>query len=188
MKRQTNTSDVLARALRERMKVAPIEKISVKSITDLCGLNRQTFYYHFHDIYELVRWMYLRDIENAIKESFKQPTWEESLSYFLDAIEIDNPCHQALYKSSAYYNGLRNDFYEMSSSMLKPFMEKKLPGLAHLEEGYRTFLVRMYVLVLFEFIEKRARGIAISTDKSFIRNWTRCLEEQRIGMDALIRA
>lgn len=34
--------------------VKNIEKISIKSITDLAGLNRGTFYLHFLDIYDLL--------------------------------------------------------------------------------------------------------------------------------------
>ncbi len=33
----------------------PIEKISIKSITDLAGLNRGTFYLHYLDIYDLLK-------------------------------------------------------------------------------------------------------------------------------------
>lgn len=39
----------LLHALREK----PIHKISVRDLTDETGLNRSTFYLHYHDIYEL---------------------------------------------------------------------------------------------------------------------------------------
>ena len=32
----------------------PLSKITVKDIVDTCGITRNTFYYHFHDIPELV--------------------------------------------------------------------------------------------------------------------------------------
>lgn len=32
----------------------PIEKISVTQITEECGVNRNTFYYHYRDVYDLV--------------------------------------------------------------------------------------------------------------------------------------
>lgn len=31
----------------------PIEKITIKKITDICGINRNTFYYYYKDIYDL---------------------------------------------------------------------------------------------------------------------------------------
>lgn len=40
--------------LKELMKRKPLDKISIRELTDGCGVNRQTFYYHFADIYDLV--------------------------------------------------------------------------------------------------------------------------------------
>ena len=32
----------------------PINKITVKELTQACGITRNTFYYHFHDVYDVV--------------------------------------------------------------------------------------------------------------------------------------
>ena len=32
----------------------PLNKITINDITEDCGVNRMTFYYHFKDIYDLV--------------------------------------------------------------------------------------------------------------------------------------
>ena len=52
------TKRVLADALKELMQTRPLAKISVGDITAHCGINRQTFYYHFKDKYDLVGWIY----------------------------------------------------------------------------------------------------------------------------------
>lgn len=33
----------------------PVDKITVKDITDQCGISRNTFYYHYHDIYQVLK-------------------------------------------------------------------------------------------------------------------------------------
>lgn len=33
-----------------------IDKITVKDLVDACGISRQTFYYQFRDIYEVIDW------------------------------------------------------------------------------------------------------------------------------------
>ncbi|MGE5632222.1 MAG: hypothetical protein ACM3TR_14160 [Caulobacteraceae bacterium] len=48
------TKKALANSLKKLMKSLPLNKISVKNIVDDSGLNRQTFYYHFQDIYDLL--------------------------------------------------------------------------------------------------------------------------------------
>ena len=40
------TKEALADALRQMMKVKPIDKITVKDIAAECGINRNSFYYH----------------------------------------------------------------------------------------------------------------------------------------------
>lgn len=51
----------LAEALKEMMSQVPLDSISVTSLTKKCHVNRQTFYYHFHDIYDLLTLVYLNE-------------------------------------------------------------------------------------------------------------------------------
>ena len=50
----SGTKDALADALRSMMMVKPIDKVTVKDIVEICGVNRQTFYYHFDDVDDLL--------------------------------------------------------------------------------------------------------------------------------------
>ena len=59
-----DTKYLLAEALKICMKKAPLEKITVKDITDTCGISRQTYYRHFQDKQDLVNW-YFEKILNA---------------------------------------------------------------------------------------------------------------------------
>ena len=43
----TITKNALATSLKKLMNSTPLDKITVKSIVSDCGVNRQTFYYHF---------------------------------------------------------------------------------------------------------------------------------------------
>lgn len=44
MKNSHETKKLLSNSLKELMKEKSVEKISIREITDLAGLNRQTFY------------------------------------------------------------------------------------------------------------------------------------------------
>ena len=52
------TESALAASLKKLLEKKTLDKITVKDITDDCGVNRQTFYYHFHDVYDLVEWIF----------------------------------------------------------------------------------------------------------------------------------
>lgn len=60
------TKDAIAKALTDLLQERPIEKITIKDITDRCGINRQTFYYHFSDIYDLMEWTLDKELRKAL--------------------------------------------------------------------------------------------------------------------------
>ena len=53
------TEHKLVEALKEMMSVMPLDSISVSSLSAKCDINRKTFYYHFHDIYDLLTQAFL---------------------------------------------------------------------------------------------------------------------------------
>ena len=65
------TKLMLAESLRNLMRKKPLDKIKIHEIVDACGVNRQTFYYHFQDIYALVEWMYHHDAVELIERNNK---------------------------------------------------------------------------------------------------------------------
>lgn len=76
----------MADALEQLLNKKPLEKITVSDITDKCSINRQTFYYHFRDIYDLTRWMISGYAEKDIGENIENNDWHEAFlasAYFL---------------------------------------------------------------------------------------------------------
>lgn len=55
------TKKAIADGLKSLCHQKSFAKISVRDITEQCGLNRQTFYYHFQDKYELLDWIYYQE-------------------------------------------------------------------------------------------------------------------------------
>ena len=180
MKKNGDTKKAMANALRACMQSSPIDRISIKEITDACGLNRQTFYYHFKDIYDLIKWMYVYDINEAIAETREGETTEEMLYRLLRAFDRDRDCHLAVYNSRNYYPNLRLEIIGSLSERLSPVFEPLFERNGF-DEEYREFLRRMYALVIFEYIERRARGNAFSDDESFVQNWIRTIDSQFRG-------
>ena len=61
------TKKALAAALKDQLLKKPLHKITINDITEECGINRMTFYYHFKDIYDLVEWTMLKEPWKGIK-------------------------------------------------------------------------------------------------------------------------
>ncbi|KAJ49809.1 putative dihydroxyacetone kinase regulator [Clostridium tetanomorphum] len=71
------TKKGLAASLKKLMIKIPLEKITVKDIVTDCGVNRQTFYYHFQDIYDLLGWIYKTEALDAIADYKTYDTWQQ---------------------------------------------------------------------------------------------------------------
>lgn len=56
------TDQILADSLKKLVEKKPVEKITIKEITDKAGVIRPTFYNHFQDKYELLEWIIRQDI------------------------------------------------------------------------------------------------------------------------------
>ena len=44
------------------------KKLTVTDIVEECAITRQTFYYHFEDIPDLINWMLKQEFEKAARE------------------------------------------------------------------------------------------------------------------------
>ena len=88
-------SQVTKRALEQSLKnlllKKPLTKITVGDITDDCGINRMTFYYHFKNIYDLVEWSCLEDAKRALDEKKTYDTWQQGLLQIFKAVQENKP-------------------------------------------------------------------------------------------------
>ena len=55
------TEHALALALKDMMAHQPIDTISVLELSKKCDISRKTFYYHYHDIYDLLAQVFLEE-------------------------------------------------------------------------------------------------------------------------------
>lgn len=76
------TKDALADALKSMLAVKPIDKITVKDLVELCGVNRQTFYYHFDDVYDLLEWSFEEDANENMPGEIVYDRWREDVAAF----------------------------------------------------------------------------------------------------------
>mgnify|MGYP002284720339 FL=1 len=65
-----------------------LDKITVKALIEACNISRQTFYYHFQDIMDVVEWSVGRSAQNMLSRSLEAESPEKALEVFItSAIE-----------------------------------------------------------------------------------------------------
>lgn len=116
-----NTKKALAESLKKFMKKKPFSKITVSELVTDCNINRKTFYYHFEDIYDLLKWMFEEEAINVIKHFDLLIDYEEAITFVMDYVEQNDHIISCAYDSIGHEEMKRffyTDFYGITSSII----------------------------------------------------------------------
>ena len=82
------TKRALVESFKRVLRKKSFKKITISDITNDCGINRMTFYYHFNDIYDLVEWAFSDKFKSAVGDFNTYETWQTGyLQVYLMALE-----------------------------------------------------------------------------------------------------
>ena len=143
-----NTKKTLAESLKRIMKKKSFSKITVSEIIEDCGVNRKTFYYHFEDIYALLKWIFENEAIELMRHFNLLVDYEEALLFAMDYIEnneyIINCAYDAIGRDemSRFFYA---DFIEVVSSLVDT-VEKEAGK--QLDAEYKRFLCKFYTEAL----------------------------------------
>ncbi len=139
-----NTKKALASALRSSMAKKPFSKITVSEIIKECGLNRKTFYYHFQDIYVLLKWMLEQDAIEIVKKFDLIVDYEDAINFLMDYLENNSAVINSAYESIGH-DLVKNLFYadllEVVNKIITASEQKRNKTL---EQNYKAFLSQFY--------------------------------------------
>ena len=99
------TKRALVASLKELMAEKPLDKITIRDITEDCGISRMAFYYHSKDIYDLVEWACIADASLALQGKKTYDTWKEGLLQIFEAVQENKPFILNAYRCVGYSTG-----------------------------------------------------------------------------------
>lgn len=116
----------------------PLDKITVKDIVEECGINRNTFYYYYQDIYALVDDVFTTEIEKVIREDTVYDTLEASM---LSSMQFAMQNRKLIYHvyNSVGREKVENYLYQVTDRLMIGFVEKEAAGL-HVSEYDRKLI------------------------------------------------
>ena len=97
------TKKAIADSLKELTRHKTFNKISISDITKECNLNRQTFYYHFQDKYELLDWIYYNYTFKSLIENISFDNWNDRLMELLEIMKKEETFYMNTIKCSENY-------------------------------------------------------------------------------------
>jgi len=164
-----NTKKTLAESLKKIMKKKSFSKITISEIIADCGVNRKTFYYHFENIYDLLKWIFENEAVEMVKHFSLEVDYEEAILFVMDYVEEND-----YFINCAYDSIGRN---EMKHFFYADFVEvvSKVISMAEKEVGNRLDIA--YKNFLCNFYAEAVAGILIDWVKNKdIRNRTQVTE------------
>ena len=139
------TKKALADSLKKQMQITPLEKITVNNVVNECGLNRRTLYYYFHDIYDLLEWIFKTELKEAIGENRTYKTWKKGF------LEIFNYLLQNKKMVLNTYNSidrdcLENHLYNEIFNLLLEVVNEIAKGL-NISNEDKKYVVKFYKII-----------------------------------------
>ena len=136
------TKKALEASLKHQMLHKPLNKITIRDITDDCGISRMTFYYHFQDIYDLVEWACIEDATAALQGKKTCATWQEGLSQIFEAVLENKPFVLNAYRCISR-DQMENFLFRMTYGLIRGVVDEKSAGTAVTEEQ-KAFIADFY--------------------------------------------
>lgn len=149
------TKKAISYSLKELLLDKPLNKITINDICKKSSINRQTFYYHFEDIRDLVEYTTIEDANDALKNKDTYETRQEGfLSIFLlmkkDKIFINNIYH------SISLDILQSYLYKLVYPIIYKVVDEKSSNKKVNEEDKKfitNFYMYSFVSLVLEWIK-----------------------------------
>ena len=183
------TKRALEASLKRLLLQKPLNKITINDITEDCGVNRMTFYYHFKDIYDLVDWILAEDAAKALENKQNFETWTEAFLDILRQVQENKVLVMNVYRSVSREQ-VEQYLYKQLDPMLRDFIERKAAEIS-VQDADKQFIVDFYkyalVGMVLEWIRKDMKEDPVRmTDRLNVLlhgDFERALRRFRTGSD-----
>lgn len=134
----------------------PFDKIAVKDIVEDCGINRNTFYYYYQDIYALLEEIFETEASKVIDENKTYLSWQEG---FIQSTAFALQNKRAIYHiyKSISREKLENYLYRVTDDLMVKYIKQQAEGLKVTDEDIRlvsAFYKHAIVGIVLEWLER----------------------------------
>ena len=140
------TKEMLAESLMKLLARRTLDKITIQDIVDDCGYNRQTVYYHFHDIYDLIDWIFAAQTQELIEKCRACGSLDVGVEAVIAYMRENRRLILNILRS---VNGekLLDNLYRSAQSIVLSALENH-PGVQELSAEYRELVAEAFKYAL----------------------------------------
>ena len=136
------TKKAIAYTFKDLLKEKPFNKITVNDIANKCDINRQTFYYHFQDIRDLIEWICIDEVDNLLEKKDECEKWEDKFLLIFKIMEQEKIFINNIYNSVSV-EVLRSNLYRLVYPIIYNEIVEKSKG-KNLREEDKKFITDFY--------------------------------------------
>ena len=119
---------VIAGKFAQMAQTRPIDRITVKDLVEQCGISRQTFYYHFQDLQEVMEWSIRQMFHQALEQGLSTRDPEEAIAAFVRAVSENRRLLRRLVESQRR-SQLEQIFTGAMRAWIRRELEQRRPEL-----------------------------------------------------------
>lgn len=126
---KASVDTLLAESFKELVQQQPIEKITIKEITDKAGVIRPTFYNHFQDKYELLEWIIRTQLIDPMQMLLENGMFRQAMVLLFTRMINE----KAFYMKASHLEG-QNSFESIVKSSITKVVQEVLEKRGHIEK------------------------------------------------------
>lgn len=170
------TKKALGASIMELLKNKSLDKVTVKDIVDDCGVNRKTFYYHFHGIIDLLKWTIKSDLRKVVGDNITSETWIKGFQSTMDYFQHNADIMKNLYNSS-YWPEIYAFFTELSYERVNMLIEERRQTInANVDIEDIIRITNFFRIIAMGALEEWFLSGMQETPEVFIKNYLKLIE------------
>jgi AcrR family transcriptional regulator len=177
-----NTKEALANAFLSRLEAVPINRITIQELSDACGINRQSFYHHFEDVYGLLGWIMRKDQEKLSGLQDRCLDWQEYALSLMQFLEQDKKKYCAISNALGWHyieHFFQIDLRGLLNSLVVSYAKES--GSLILRPKYVEFLQDYYYIALTALVDHWLKEKIDYTAEELVTNCDLLIRDEMRG-------
>lgn len=148
------SKNAMSASLKFLMTKSTLNNVTVSDITDNCGLSRQTFYYHFQDVFEVLELISIEEVINKMEPFIKKGNWQNGFLFFFNYM-IDNKKFCLNVLNSLEREHTERYLYNLSYNMLYVYINNISENLP---DSKKEFIANFLSFAFIGIVIKWSKG------------------------------
>lgn len=156
------TEKVITETFMKLLNERPLEKISVKDIVSECGISRNTFYYHYQDIYALLEAVFETQAQAMLEEYSPYDSWRDALIQITEFLLENKTAIYHIY-NSINREQLERYLYRVTQEIVFAFVKVQADGMevSDMDIMYIALFYKHAVVgIIFEWLQRNMKDDA----------------------------